>query len=638
MKKKRRLVIGGIAVLILIGLIVFPLILNVNTYKPRAEGVLSDALGIDVKIQGDMHIVLLPDFRVSLEDVSLRGKDADFCIVKKAKVDLELMSVMRDEINILEIDLVEPTFNIVRDKDGIFNFEKPGEPISVNLPQIEKLSISNGVGNYLDEKNNDKVMVSGIDLALADLSVDKSAAKPFIQTISFDGTVKAEQIKSEEYEISNIDYYVKARKGVFELHSKSQGNVVHKEEQTEDKVMVSGIDFALADISVDENSEQTFMRKISFDGTLKAEKMKSEDYEISNIDLQVKALKGVFELHSVSKFDIVFFDEKSDDKVVVNGLNFALENVSIDENGGKDLIKKLSFDGDVNIEKFEEEDYKISDLSFRTKARNGIFELRSISTSDLHSKEDDRVTIDLTGTVPAFKIQYTELGLPAEEMLRRLSQEEVLKGKIDLAIDLSMEGTSTADIKRTLNGDVTVKGEGLIFHGLDIDDVISKFERSQQFDLLDVGSTFFLGPIGPAITKGSEFAQVYSALQKEKDSEIQKLICSWNIKNGVAEAKDVALTTKKHRVAMVGKLDFVNAQFVDVTMAVLDSKGCAVVNQEMHGSFSNPDIKTMSTIGALMGPVLGVLDNTTKILLWKKCKLFYKGSLQHPKAKKKGLL
>jgi AsmA protein len=558
MKKKRLILIAGIAVLIIIGLIVVPFIIDVNTYKPKAEAVLSDALGMDVKIQGDMHIVLLPDFSVSLKDVTIRGKDSDFCIVKKAKVDLELMSVIRDEINILEIYLVEPAFNIVRDKDGIFNFEKPGEPLSVDLSQIGKLSISKGDVIYLDEKTKDKVIASGIDIALTDVSFDESAGKTLIQTISFDGTVKAEQ-------------------------------------------------------------------------------MKSEDYEISNIDLRVKARKGVSELLSVSKSDIVFFDEKSDDKVTVNELDFTLENVSIDESGGKDLIKKIFFEGDVNIERFEEEDYKFSDLSFRAKARNGIFELKSISTSDLHGKEDDRITIDLAGKTPAFKIQYTEAGLQAEDMLRRLSQEEILKGKIDLAIDLSMEGTSSADIKRTLNGDVSVKGESLIFHGLDIDDVISKFERSQQFDLLDVGSTFFLGPIGPAITKGSEFAQVYSALQKEKDSEIQKLICSWKIKNGVAEAKDVALTTKKHRIAMVGKLDFVNEQFVDVTMAVLDSKGCAVVSQEMHGSFSNPEIKTMNTIQALMGPVVGVLDNTTKMLLMKKCKVFYTGSLEHPKVKGKGL-
>jgi AsmA protein len=638
MKRKRLLVIAGIIALIIIGLIVVPFIIDVNTYRPKAEAVLSDALGMDVKIKGDMHVVLLPDFRVSLNDVSIRGVDNDFCIVKKTKIDLELMSVIHDEVNIFEIDLSEPAFNIVRDKDGIFNFEKPGEPSSINLPYIEKFAISNGKLIYLDEKNEDRITISGIDLELADVSVDKSADKTLIQTISFDGTVKAEQLESKEYEVSKINYDVKAREGVFEVRSKSKGTVVQQDEQTKDKVIANNIDLALADISVDENSEQDFIRRISCNGTVKVEKMKSEDYVISKLDLRAKARKGVFELHSVSKTDVVFFDEKSDDKVYVEGLNFALENLSIDESGDKDLIKKISFEGDVSIERFEEENYEFSDLSFRTKARNGIFELRSISTSNVHGKEDDRIIIDLNGTIPAFKIKYTESGLSAEEMLRRLSQEEeVLKGAVDLAINLSMKGTSLDEIKRTLNGDITFKGENLIFHGLDIDDVISKFERSQQFDLLDVGSTFFLGPFGPAITKGSEFAQVYSALQKEKDSEIQQLICSWDIENGIAEAQDVALATKKYRVAMIGKLDLVNEQFLDVTMAVLDSKGCAVVSQEMHGSFSNPEIKTMNTIQALMGPVMGVLNDTTKVLFRRKCKVFYKGSLEHPKVMKKGL-
>jgi AsmA protein len=269
---------------------------------------------------------------------------------------------------------------------------------------------------------------------------------------------------------------------------------------------------------------------------------------------------------------------------------------------------------------------------------NGIFEFRSISTRHLQGKEDDKVIIDVTGKVPAYKIKYSESGLQAEEMLRRLSQEGILKGELDLAIDLSAGGKSSTEIKRTLNGNVSVKGQDIIFRGLDIDDVISKFEKTQHFDLLDVGSTFFLGPFGPAITKGSEFAQVYTALQKEKDSEIKQLVCLWNIRNGIVEAKDVALTTQKYRVAMVGKLDLVNEQFDDVIVAVIDGRGCAVVSQEVRGSFTKPNIKTIGTIQALVGPVMGVLDDTTKTLFRKKCKVFYTGSLKHPEVKvKKGL-
>jgi len=255
----------------------------------------------------------------------------------------------------------------------------------------------------------------------------------------------------------------------------------------------------------------------------------------------------------------------------------------------------------------------------------------------LHVKDDNRITIDLSGTIPAFKIQYTESG-PVEELLRRLSKEENLKGKIDLYINLSMKGKSLPEIKKTLTGDISAKGQDLVFHGIDIDDVIAKFERSQHLNLLDVGSTFFLGPVGPAITKGGQFAHVYTAMHKKKDNEIQKLICAWKLKNGIAEAKDVALSTKKHRIAMLGKLDLVNEKFVDVTIAVLDSKGCAVVSQEMHGSFTNPDIETMNAIQALVGPVMGMLDDTTNVFLRKKCKVIYKGSLEHPTGKKKGLL
>ena len=482
MKKKTLIVSAVIIVFVFIALIVVPLIIDVNTYKPRVETVLSNAMGMDVKIQGDMHIMLLPDFSISLKDVNVRGKDTDFCIVKEAKVDLELSSLIHGEIKILEVELVNPTFNVVKNKDGVFNFEKAGEPSSpssITLPHIEKFSISKGDVIYLDEKNKDKFMVNGLDLNL--------------------------------------------------------------------------------------------------------------------------------------------------------------ENVSVDKSSDKNLIQKISLDGDVKINTLKSEVYKISTLNLRIKARKGVFQLLSISQIESHGKGKGSITMDLTKRVPTLKVQYRESGFKVEEMLQRLSQEEILKGKIDFTLDLSMKGKDIREIKQTLNGEVFITGEKLMLYGLDIDEFLSKFDKSQHYNLIDVGAFFFAGPLGPAITKGRDFAAVYGEFRKEKSSIIQKLVCSWNVKNGVAEVKDVALATKMNRIAMVGKLDLVNQQFVDVTVAVLDSKGCAVLSQEMHGSFSKPKVKTIGTIQALVGPVVGVIDNTTKILLRKKCKVFYTGSLEHPEVKKKGL-
>ena len=139
-------------------------------------------------------------------------------------------------------------------------------------------------------------------------------------------------------------------------------------------------------------------------------------------------------------------------------------------------------------------------------------------------------------------------------------------------------------MKRSLNGDVSLNGDNLTLSGIDIDALIPKYERSQNFNLVDVGAYFLVGPFGPVLTKSYNFGSLYEESQGGKGN-ISKLVSIWKVKNGIAGATDVALATKKYRIAMKGGLNFNNDQFDDVTVAVLDKRGCAVYSQKVHGPF-----------------------------------------------------
>ena len=64
---------------------------------------------------------------------------------------------------------------------------------------------------------------------------------------------------------------------------------------------------------------------------------------------------------------------------------------------------------------------------------------------------------------------------------------------------------------------------------------------------------------------------------------VKKLVYVWKVKNGIAEGRDVALASKKQMIAMTGGMNFINERFVDVTVAVLDKRGCAVYSEKVHG-------------------------------------------------------
>ncbi|MDD5763148.1 MAG: AsmA family protein, partial [bacterium] len=99
---------------------------------------------------------------------------------------------------------------------------------------------------------------------------------------------------------------------------------------------------------------------------------------------------------------------------------------------------------------------------------------------------------------------------------------------------------------------------------------------------------------------------------------------------GIARAKDVAMATNEHRIALVGSLDFVNERFDDVAMAVVDGKGCVKVRQKIRGPFGKPEVEKAKVLQTVAGPVLNLFKQANK-LLGGRCEVFYAGSVAPPK-------
>jgi hypothetical protein len=61
-------------------------------------------------------------------------------------------------------------------------------------------------------------------------------------------------------------------------------------------------------------------------------------------------------------------------------------------------------------------------------------------------------------------------------------------------------------------------------------------------------------------------------------------------------------------------------------VAVIDAKGCARVQQKVHGPFMNPVVEKPSVLGTLTGPTRTLLRQA-RSLLGGKCTVFYAGSV-----------
>jgi hypothetical protein len=146
---------------------------------------------------------------------------------------------------------------------------------------------------------------------------------------------------------------------------------------------------------------------------------------------------------------------------------------------------------------------------------------------------------------------------------------------------------------------------------------------------VDVGAFFFAGPVGLAVTKGYNFASIFQGSKGR--SEIRTLVSDWTVKHGVAQARDVAMTTNENRVALQGGLDFANKRFDNVTVALIDAQGCAKVRQRIRGTFEKPVVENPSVIKSLAGPVTKLLKQVERLFPGEACDVFYAGSVASPK-------
>jgi AsmA protein len=131
------------------------------------------------------------------------------------------------------------------------------------------------------------------------------------------------------------------------------------------------------------------------------------------------------------------------------------------------------------------------------------------------------------------------------------------------------------------------------------------------------------------VTKGYNFASIFRG--SGGGSKIRTLVSDWKVERGVAHAQDVAMATNENRVALHGGLDFVNERFSDVTMALIDAKGCARVLQKIRGTFQKPLVEKPSILKSVTGPAFKLFKQGRDFFPGGECKVFYAGSVAPPK-------
>ncbi len=475
MAKLLKIILFAIGVFICLLIIVVGslfLFADINVYKPRVEAAAAGALGMEVRVGGRLGIGFFPGLYITLADLHIRNQKADIVFARKARLEIDLPPLFQGKVRIGKIALIQPRIFIEQERDGRFNFEKPGAAGRTLPPlTLASLSLSNATILY----------------------TDKQSAAGFVA---------------------------------------------------------------------------------------------------SQCDLLIHHLRFI---------------------------------------GGKgaDLMKGLSFTAKFDCGEIRKNNFTVSDLKCSAAGENGIFNLKPVTMRVFGAQGSGSVRADFSGNVPGYHVRYSVPKFRIEEFFKTLSQRKVADGVMDFSTTLSMQGMTFDEMKQTADGQISLHGENLTLNGTDLDREFARYNSSQNFNLVDAGAFFLAGPVGLVVTKGYNFARFFHG--SGGHSEIRRLVSDWKVEHGVAQAQDVAMATNKNRIALKGNIDLVSEKFNDVTMALVDAKGCARILQTIRGTVQAPVIEKPNILESITGPAFNFIKKGRDLFPGGKCKVFYAGSITPPK-------
>lgn len=402
------------------------------------------------------------------------------------------------------------------------------------------------------------------------------------------------------------------------------GGLVYLDMKTGERIEFRDFNLVLKNLSIPGNR----LGNASFTGSFNGKEVLQKNLQIDNLDATLKAVEGVYHFEPLVIGAVTHFAKNSGEKTELQEIHLTIKDLTF-RDSAEIFLKNISFTGELACREVRKKALKINNAKSSIKAKNGIFALNPLVMDIFGAQGEGDATIDQSAVQTLYKINLKVSGLDFEKFEESYGLKKVLGGKGDLFATLTMKEQESAKLISGLDGSFSLRGDNLVIYTVDIDKALSSYERSQEFNLVDLGVFFIAGPLSTLAVRAYGYADLYNQTRGGQGT-IMHFNSQWKINNGVAEATDCALATRQNRIALIGKLDLVREHYDDVTVALLDDKGCAKFSQSISGSLLKPRISAVSAAESLAGPFSSLYREVKRFVRGGKCAVIYNGSVQQP--------
>jgi AsmA protein len=498
--------VGGLFVLIVSALLIIPLFVDVQQYKPEIEKRVSEATGRPFRLDGDLGLSLFPLAGLSFSDLHLGSvpgfEEKDLLTVRSFEVRVKLVPLLFKDIQVKRFVLEGPRIVLEKRKDGRGNWEgigKPSEKISpkpleekrrapesepvgdipIKALAVGEFAITDGSVLWIDHVKGERKEISDLTLRLEDVSLDRPiglslSAQLDGRPLSLEGNVGPIGKKPGEGTIP----LTLAVKALTQLEMSLLGKIV-------DPATRPRFDLALEVSSFSPRKlmgalGQTFPVKTADAGALNHVALKANlkgdsqnvsvsdgvlDLDQSKIDFSVKA-------KDFSRPDVAF-DINIDEIDLDRYLPPPSEKKPDEEKEKTETptpkqketdytpLRRLVLDGTMKVGKLKAHGAHIQDIYLKVSGKDGHFNLDPLTLNLYDGDVSSKGVLDVRRNVPESNMELHAKGIQVGPLLKDLLKKEFLEGTVQSEVMISMIGGDAERIKNTLNG----KGDFLFKDG-----------------------------------------------------------------------------------------------------------------------------------------------------------------------------
>ena len=478
-------IVSFVLLVAIVGVVVFVSQFDLNTYKPKIEQIVYEQTGRKLALNGpiSLKISLVPT--VAVKDVAFENaswaNQKDMLKIKEADISLAVLPLLHKEIEIGEVNIIEPVINLALNKDGTPNwvFTKPSESAeseSADQPQKEKVNgaaapllgsvyaqkidIKNGRINYQDDKAGSTINleIKSFELEAADVNDAINLAYDVVfngQDIK--GTATGDSINAI---LQNKPYNVKLSTSAYGATLKA-------------KALLKDL---MGDLSFDANLDLLSPKgnfnlpKTAFVGNVAGD-LKKMKADISKLDFGGNIIQGQITADISGKIPNITGSINSDlidltklqtaKKTAALSLISTAEAASFVPNEKLDLsvLKSIQSNIKIGIKKLVlNEDISLYNISTTVDVKNAVLTLKPLSMTAGEGKVEGSLSVNSSGNV--INASLTGTDIIAQKLVKSLVPSDTSHfgvldgGKTDLKLNLKTQGATYPKLVENLDGQI----------------------------------------------------------------------------------------------------------------------------------------------------------------------------------------